>query len=235
MSLTLRPSQARGHANHGWLDSYHSFSFAGYHDPNHMNFGPLRVINEDRIQPGMGFGTHGHRDMEIITYVLDGELEHKDDIGNGSIIRPGDIQIMSAGRGIRHSEFNPSKLNPAHFLQIWLTPDLEGHTPRYDQKHFTGPEKTNQLRLIASPDGRNGSGTIHQNALIYATILNEGQDLSLSIAQGRAIWLQLMRGQLKVNGTDLRNGDAIALENETLLSMLSLEDNSEFLIFDLPQ
>lgn len=235
MSLTLRPSQARGHANHGWLDSYHSFSFAGYHDPDHMQFGPLRVINEDRIQPGMGFGTHGHRDMEIISYVLEGELEHKDDIGNGSIIRPGDIQIMSAGTGIRHSEFNPSQVNPAHFLQIWLMPDREGHAPRYDQKHFTKAEKTNQLRLIASPDGRDGSGAIHQDALIYATILTQNQSLSHDIPQGRAIWLQLIRGHLQVNGADLHAGDAIAVENEALLSLHSLDDKTECLIFDLPR
>ena len=234
MSLTLRPSQARGHANHGWLDSYHSFSFAGYHDPDHMNFGPLRVINEDRIQPGMGFGTHGHRDMEIISYVLEGELEHKDDIGNGSIIRPGDIQIMSAGTGIRHSEFNPSQVNPAYFLQIWLMPDREGHAPRYDQKHFTAADKTGRLRLIASPDGRDGSGQIHQNALIYATIIHKGHSLFHDIAQGRSIWVQMLRRHLNVNGTDLRAGDALALENEAVLSLISGEDKSECLIFDLP-
>ena len=233
MSLTLRPSQARGHANHGWLDSYHSFSFAGYHDPDHMNFGPLRVINEDRIQPGMGFGTHGHRDMEIFSYVLDGELEHKDDIGNGAVIRPGDIQIMSAGTGIRHSEFNPSQVNPAHFLPIWLLPDREGHAPRYDQKHFGVADKTNRLCLIASPDGRDGSGAIHQNALIYATILNQGQRVTHAVDAGRKIWVQLMRGHLQVNGTDLHAGDAVALENEDLVTLVSCDDKTECLVFDL--
>jgi redox-sensitive bicupin YhaK (pirin superfamily) len=233
MSLTLRPSQARGHANHGWLDSYHTFSFAGYHDPNHMNFGALRVINEDRIQPGMGFGTHGHRDMEIISYVLDGELEHKDDIGNGAVIRPGDIQIMSAGTGIRHSEFNPSQVNPSHFLQIWLLPDREGHAPRYDQKHFTRADKINQLRLIASPDGRDGSGSIHQNALIYATILDAGRSVEHSIASGRKIWVQVMRGKVSVNGQELSAGDAAALDHEDRLTLASSDTPSECLVFDL--
>lgn len=233
MTLTLRPSHQRGHANHGWLDSYHSFSFAGYHDPKHMNFGPLRVINEDRIQPGMGFGMHGHRDMEIISYVLEGALEHKDDIGNGSTIRPGDIQIMSAGSGIRHSEFNPSATDPAHFLQIWLFPDHEGHQPRYDQKHFSIEDKTNRLCLTASPDGRDGSGTIHQNALIYATILDQAKILTHAIAEGRKIWLQVMRGQITANGTDLRAGDAIALEDETSLVLVSAQDKSECLLFEM--
>jgi redox-sensitive bicupin YhaK (pirin superfamily) len=233
MALTLRPSHARGHANHGWLDSYHSFSFAGYHDPQHMNFGALRVINEDRIQPGTGFGTHGHRDMEIISYVLEGALEHKDDLGNGSVIRPGDIQIMSAGSGIRHSEFNPSDSEPAHFLQIWLFPDRDGHQPGYDQKHFTREDKTNRLRLIASPDGREGSGLIHQNALIYATILDDGQKLSHPILNDRKIWVQVMRGRISVNGQILQAGDAAALEHEATLDLASLASNSECLIFDL--
>jgi quercetin 2,3-dioxygenase len=234
MSFALRPAHERGHANHGWLDSYHSFSFANYHDPKHMNFGPLRVINEDRVQPGKGFSTHGHRDMEIISYVLEGALEHKDNIGNGSMIRRGDIQIMSAGTGVRHSEFNHSHNESVHFLQIWIIPDRDGYEPRYDQKYFSDQDKTNQLRLIASQDGRDGSGQINQDANLYAAILDAGQTLNPILSPVRKTWIQILNGMLDVNGTVLQSGDGLAVEQETALRLTSRQEKTEILLFDLP-
>jgi quercetin 2,3-dioxygenase len=234
MSFALRPAHERGHANHGWLDSYHSFSFANYHDPKHMKFGPLRVINEDRVQPGKGFSTHGHRDMEIISYVLEGALEHKDNIGNGSMIRRGDIQIMSAGTGVRHSEFNHSHNESVHFLQIWIIPDRDGYEPRYDQKYFSDQDKTNQLRLIASQDGRDGSGQINQDANLYAAILDAGQTLNPILSPVRKTWIQILNGMLDVNGTVLQSGDGLAVEQETALRLTSRQEKTEILLFDLP-
>jgi quercetin 2,3-dioxygenase len=234
MALTIRSAQARGHADHGWLESYHSFSFANYHDPKHMNFGPLRVINEDRVQAGKGFGMHGHRDMEIISYVLAGSLEHKDSMGNGSVIKRGDIQIMSAGTGVRHSEYNPSLSDPVHFVQIWLLPDREGHAPRYDQKHFSDQDKSGSLRLIASQDGRDGSGKIHQDASLYATLLKAQETIDYNVQPDRKIWIQVLAGALSVNGHNLQPGDGLASENETALHIASAQDNTEILFFDLP-
>src|SRR5215471_7408794 len=192
--ITVRRAGERGIANHGWLDSRHSFSFGHYYDPKHMGFGPLRVINEDRVQPGGGFDTHGHRDMEIISYVLEGALAHKDSIGTGSVIRPGDVQVMSAGTGIRHSEFNHSKTEPVHFLQIWIVPDREGIAPRYDQKRFPDEEKRGRLRLVGSSDGRDGSIVIHQDAELRAAILAAGEGATSALRAGRRAWLQVARG-----------------------------------------
>ena len=187
--MELRRGEDRGLADHGWLKSFHTFSFADYHDPAHMGFGALRVINEDRVQPGMGFGTHGHRDMEIISYVLEGELEHKDSMGNGSVIRPGDVQRMSAGTGVRHSEFNPSASDGVHFLQIWIEPDVRGMTPSYEEKHFDAPSKRGRLALIASPDGRDGSVTIHQDAHVYAALLDGTGNRRPRLAAGRRAYV----------------------------------------------
>ena len=234
MSLTYRPAHSRGHADHGWLESYHSFSFANYHDPKHMNFGPLRVINEDRVQAGKGFGMHGHRDMEIISYVLGGELEHKVSMGNGAVIKRGDIQIMSAGSGVRHSEYNPSQSEAVHFLQIWLIPDREGYTPRYDQKYFSDQDKAGRLRPLASPDGRKGSGQIRQDALLYATLLASGETLSHNLSPNRKYWIQTLHGSLIANGQNLSQGDGLAIEQETALAMTASEDRTEILLFDLP-
>jgi len=234
MALTIRPAHARGHADHGWLESYHSFSFANYHDPKYMNFGPLRVINEDRVQAGKGFGMHGHRDMEIISYVLEGSLEHKDSMGNGSVIKRGDIQIMSAGTGVRHSEYNPSPSDPVHFVQIWLLPDREGHAPRYDQKHFSDQDKAGALRLLASQDGRDGSGKIHQDASLYATLLKTHETLDYAVRPDRKIWIQVLAGALSVNGQNLQTGDGLASDHESALHIASTQDNTEILLFDLP-
>ena len=235
MALTIRSAQTRGHADHGWLESYHSFSFANYHDPKHMNFGPLRVINEDRVQAGKGFGMHGHRDMEIISYVLAGSLEHKDSMGNGAVIKRGDIQIMSAGTGVRHSEYNPSPTDPVHFVQIWLLPDREGHAPRYDQKHFSDQDKSGTLRLIASPDGRDGSGKIHQDACLYAALLKTNEALDYAVEPNRKIWIQVLAGALSVNSHTLQTGDGLAADHESALHIASAHDNTEILVFDLPQ
>src|SRR5258705_1092152 len=192
--ITLRKAGERGHAEHGWLDSWHSFSFADYNDPAHMGFGPLRVINEDRVQPGMGFGTHGHRDMEIITYVLSGRLEHKDSIGTGSVIAPGDVQSMSAGRGVRHSEYNPSQDEPTHFLQIWIEPNVSGIDPRYQQTHVADDAKRGRLRLIASPDGEDGSVRIRQDARVYATLVTGDEAVTHQLAPGRRAYVHIVRG-----------------------------------------
>ena len=232
MSLTLRPSSARGHADHGWLDSYHSFSFAGYFDPAHMGFGTLRVINEDRVAGGAGFDTHGHRDMEIISYVISGELAHRDSMGHGSVIRPGDVQVMSAGTGIRHSEFNDSAEQGVHFLQIWITPARQGVTPRYAQTHFDEASRRNQLRLIVSGDGRDGALMIHQDARIYASLLEKGATLTHAM-RGRRSWIQMVKGSVELLGHTISSGDGAAIESEDALTLRATED-SEFLLFDLP-
>ena len=232
--ITVRPSHERGVANLGWLDSRHTFSFGHYFDPQHMGLGPLRVINEDRVRPGAGFDTHGHRDMEIISYVLEGALEHRDSIGTGSVIRPGDVQVMSAGSGIRHSEFNHSKQEPVHFLQIWVLPDREGISPRYDQKTFSEVEKGGRLRLIGSSDGRDDSIVIHQDVEIFAALLNRSEAVTRAFAAGRKGWVQVVRGAGEVNGKAVRAGDGVALEGEADLNVTSAADDSEFLVFDLP-
>ncbi|QHU99694.1 pirin family protein [Synechocystis sp. CACIAM 05] len=231
--ITLRPSEARGRGKLDWLDSYFSFSFSHYYDPAHMNFSNLRVINEDYIAPGQGFATHGHKDMEIVTYVLEGELEHKDSIGNGSIIRPGDVQRMSAGTGILHSEFNPSPDQPVHLLQIWITPNQFGVEPSYEQKFFSPEDKQGQLRLVASPDGRNGSVTIHQDACIYASVLGQGEAVSYSLSNRRA-WLQIIRGNLTLNGKTLKTGDGAGINEEQAITCTGQGEATEFLLFDLP-
>lgn len=229
----LRRSEDRGHANHGWLDSFHSFSFADYHDPDHMGFGPLRVINEDRVQPGMGFGTHGHRDMEIISYVLEGSLEHKDSMGNGSVIRPGNVQRMSAGTGVRHSEYNPSEREGVHFLQIWIEPAARGIAPGYEEKHFDAASKRGRLRLIASPDGRDGSVTLHQDALVYAALLDGAESATLGLAPGRRAYVHVARGEVSANGQLLRAGDALKVTGEPAIRLESGHE-SEVIVFDLP-
>jgi quercetin 2,3-dioxygenase len=232
--ITVRHAAERGTANLGWLDSRHTFSFGQYYDPNHMGFGPLRVINEDRVRPGAGFETHGHRDMEIISYVLEGALEHKDSIGNGSVIRPGDMQVMSAGTGIRHSEFNHSKSEPVHFLQIWVLPDRQGLAPRYDQKTFPASEKRGRLRLVGSPDGRDGSIVIHQDTDIYDALLSSGDAVTNNLKTGHKSWVQVVRGAVEVNGTAADAGDGVAVEDEAVLTVMSHADDSEVLVFDLP-
>ncbi len=230
----LRPAKERGHANHGWLDSYHSFSFADYYDPQHMGYSVLRVINEDRVQAGSGFGTHGHRDMEIISYVLEGSLGHKDSMGTGSTIIPGDVQRMSAGRGVQHSEFNPSGEKPAHFLQIWIQPDQKGVAPSYEQKHFAAAEKRGKLRLIASPDGKDGSVSIHQDAKLYAGLFDGDEQADFAIGAGRQVYVHVARGSITANGNALNAGDALALTEATSLS-LTKGQSAEVLVFDLRQ
>jgi redox-sensitive bicupin YhaK (pirin superfamily) len=230
--ITLRKSSDRGHAEHGWLHSQHSFSFADYYDPQQMGWGPLRVINEDRVEPDQGFGTHGHRDMEIISYVLAGELQHKDSMGNGTIIRPGDVQRMSAGTGVRHSEFNPSPNSLVHFLQIWIEPAETGIAPSYEQKFFAPDEKRGQLRLIASPDGRAGSVTVHRNADLYASLLAPGDEVSHALAADRLAYLHVVRGAVRLNGVRLETGDAAKIEAEQALK-IAADADSEVLLFDL--
>ncbi len=237
--LTLRKSSDRGHADHGWLKSFHSFSFADYHDPRHMGFGSLRVINEDRIAPGTGFGTHGHRDMEIVSYVLSGELAHKDSMGNGQagaavsgVINPGDVQRMSAGRGVMHSEFNHAPKDTTHFLQIWIEPNVRGIEPGYEQKHFDADSKRGTLRLVASPDGRDGSVTIHADAAIYSGLFDGTQHLKRELDPARKTYVHVVRGSVSVNGQPLQGGDALRLENESLLSIDQGID-AELLVFDL--
>lgn len=231
--ITLRPAQERGSAYFGWLDSRHTFSFGEYYDPNHMGFADLRVINEDKVTPGQGFSTHGHRDMEIISYVLDGALEHKDSIGTGSIIRPGDVQRMSAGTGIMHSEYNASKTEPVHFLQIWILPEQKGTTPGYEQKTFTDDEKRGQLRLVGSRDGRDGSITIHQDVNLYATLLKEGEAVNHALAEGRVAWLQVVRGGVKLNDQMLTAGDGAAITREPDIMLQGVSDHAEVLLFDM--
>ncbi len=231
--ITIRPAQARGSANFGWLDSRHTFSFGEYYDPSHMGFSHLRVINEDKVTPGQGFSTHGHRDMEIISYVLDGALEHKDSIGTGSIIRPGDVQRMSAGTGIRHSEYNASKTESVHFLQIWLLPAATGMAPGYEQKNFTDAEKQGQLRLVGSRDGRAGSITIHQDVDLYAAILAAGETVSHELAPDRVAWLQVTRGTVQLSDQTLTAGDGAAIRQETLIALQGTAQTAEVLLFDL--
>lgn len=228
----FRPSEARGHANFGWLDSRHSFSFGQYHDPEHMGFGALRVINEDRVAPGAGFDTHGHRDMEIITYVLEGGIAHKDSLGTGSVIRPGDVQRMTAGSGIRHSELNASATEPVHFLQIWILPEREGLEPGHEQKHFSSDEKAGLLRLIGSQDGRQGSLTIHQDVDLYASILAKGDAVRHRIEPGRKGWIQVARGTVEANQRPLHVGDGYGIVEAGSLEIVAADD-AEMLLFDL--
>ena len=232
--LIVRKSDERGTADLGWLYSRHTFSFSDYYDPQHMGFGPLRVINEDRVSPAQGFGTHGHQDMEIISYVLEGALEHKDSIGTGSVIRPGDVQVMSAGTGIRHSEFNHSKTEPVHFLQIWIVPDREGIAPRYDQKRFPDNEKRGRLRLVGSSDGRDGSIVIHQDVQFFAAVLNTGEQVTHALPAGRRAWLQVVRGAVETNGQRIDAGDSAAVDDEAALTVTARNDDAEILVFDLP-
>ncbi len=232
METTLRRSDERGKANFGWLDSKHSFSFGHYYDPNHMGFGPLRVINEDRVAADGGFPAHPHSDMEIISYVLEGGLEHKDSIGTGSVIRPGDVQRMSAGTGIRHSEFNASKKDPVHFLQIWIIPERKGLKPSYEQKTFGLSDKAGKLRLIGSRNGRDGSVTIHQDVELYATVLEQGESVTHSLARNRLAWIQVARGSVKLNGQLLQAGDGVAIETAGELRFEG-ENTTEVLLFDM--
>jgi len=231
--LEIRRASDRGHADHGWLDSYHSFSFADYWDPRHVEFGPLRVINEDRVVPGAGFGTHGHRDMEIISYVLEGELAHKDSTGTSSVIRQGDVQRMSAGRGVMHSEFNNSQSQPVHFLQIWIQPDVTGIAPEYEQKRFEPEEKRGRLRLVASPDGADGSVRIHQDARLFTGLLDGAERAALEVAPGRRLYVHMARGKVTANGEALGAGDALKLTDTPVLSLADGAD-AEVLVFDLP-
>ena len=230
--IRLRPAEERGRANFGWLDSRHSFSFGGYHDPAHMGFRSLRVINEDRVAPGGGFEPHSHRDMEIISYVLEGELEHKDSLGNGAVIRPGEVQRMSAGTGITHSEYNPSKQEPVHFLQIWILPDRRGIAPGYEQRAYPAEERRGRLRLVASRDGREGSVRLHQDAAVYSSLLAEGEKVEHRLSAGRHAWLQVVRGGVTANGERLRAGDGAGLSEEARVSILGQEP-AELLLFDL--
>jgi redox-sensitive bicupin YhaK (pirin superfamily) len=229
----IRRSNERGYADHGWLKSFHSFSFADYFDPEHVEFGPLRVINEDRVAAGEGFGTHGHRDMEIISYVLSGELAHKDSMGNGSTIRPGDVQRMSAGRGILHSEFNPSASDPVHFLQIWIQPDQRSIEPSYEEKRFSADEKRGRLRLIASPDRAEGSLLIHQDARVYAGLFSGTEQTTLEVKPNRRIYVHVARGSITANDTKLSAGDALELTDVTTLT-LEEGHEAEVIVFDLP-
>jgi redox-sensitive bicupin YhaK (pirin superfamily) len=233
MTIAIRPAEARGHESHGWLDSFHSFSFAHYYDSSHMGFGPLRVINEDRVEPGMGFGEHGHSDMEIISYVLDGALEHKDSIGTGSVIRPGDVQRMSAGTGIRHSEFNHSISDRVHFLQIWILPERKGIPPNYEQKTFSTEDKRGKLRLIGSRDGRDGSVTIHRDVDLYATLPGDGGTVNHALGAGRIGWVHVAQGTVNLNGEELRPGDGVALDAGAKISLTGTSDDAEVLVFDM--
>jgi quercetin 2,3-dioxygenase len=230
--ITVRNAQERGHFDFGWLDTSHTFSFGDYYDPDHMGFRDLRVINEDFVQPGQGFGTHPHRDMEIITYILEGSLQHKDSMGNGSMIRPGEVQRMSAGTGVTHSEFNPSDGELVHLLQIWILPEKKGIHPSYEQKKFEDEEREGKLRLVASRDGRDGSVTIHQNVDLYASLLKNGKELSFPLRPGRHVWLQVARGGVQLNGKALKAGDGAAVSEEKKLEIKAAKD-SEILLFDL--
>jgi quercetin 2,3-dioxygenase len=230
--MTIRKASERGHANHGWLDSHHTFSFADYYDPKHMGFRALRVINDDRVEAGRGFGSHPHRDMEIISYVLDGALAHKDSMGTGATIRPGDVQRMSAGTGVVHSEFNASKADEVHFLQIWLVPSKRGIAPGYEQKTFTEADKRAKLKLVASPDGSDGSVTIHTDARMYAGIFGAGERAELELADNRGAWVHVARGNVKVNDQLLGEGDGLALEGERTIRVEGV-DEAELIVFDL--
>lgn len=232
MTITLRPAEDRGRADFGWLDSRHSFSFGEYWDPRHMGFGPLRVINDDRVAPGGGFPTHPHRDMEIVSYVLDGALQHRDSLGNGSVIRPGDVQRMSAGTGIRHSEFNASATDPVHFLQIWILPEKTGLAPGYEQTRFEAEDKRGRLRLIASHDGRDGSVTIHADVAVYATLLDEEVQVTHDLVPGRIAWVQMARGEAIVAGQRLRAGDGLSIDTHGMITLEGIDD-AEIVLFDM--
>jgi redox-sensitive bicupin YhaK (pirin superfamily) len=232
MGLRVRRASERGHADHGWLDTWHTFSFADYYDPQFMGFRVLRVINEDTVAPGRGFPTHAHRDMEIISYVLDGALEHRDSLGTGSVIRPGDVQRMSAGTGVLHSEFNASKTEPVHFLQIWLIPTERGILPSYEQKTFAPTDRRARLRVVASPDAREESVTLHTDAVVYAGLFEKGEASELALAHGRHAWVHVARGRARVNGRDLETGDGAAISDEPAVSVEGVDD-SEVLVFDL--
>lgn len=243
--MTIRAASERGHANHGWLDSYHTFSFADYYDAAHMGFRNLRVVNEDRVAPGMGFGKHPHRDMEIISYVLEGSLEHRDSIGTGSVIKPGDVQRMSAGSGVLHSEFNASKTEPVHFLQIWILPSERGAPPGYEQKSFSKEEKAGRLRLVASPDGHDGSVTVHADASLHAGLFCRGQSVEVPLKPGRHVWVHVASGAVLVNGRELGTGDSAGISDEATLRIEGIHEarsgaeapapnGAEVLVFDLP-
>ncbi len=243
--LTVRRAEDRGHEDHGWLDTRHTFSFADYYDPKHMGFRTLRVINEDRVQPGRGFGTHGHRDMEIVSYVLDGALEHKDSMGTGSVIRPGDVQRMSAGTGVLHSEYNASKTDNVHFLQIWIAPDKSRIDPGYEQKTFSKEDKRARLRLIASPDGKDSSVTIHADAAVYAAVLEAGEKVEHRVNAGRHAWIHVARGRVRADGIELKAGDGASASDAGAITIEGLGEEhgaegraagegSEVLVFDLP-
>ncbi len=229
----IRRGGERGYADHGWLKSFHTFSFADYFDPEHVEFGPLRVINEDRVQAGAGFGTHGHRDMEIISYVLSGQLAHKDSMGNGSTLKPGDVQLMSAGSGVRHSEFNPSQTTGTHFLQIWIQPNQRNIEPGYEEKHFAAQEKRGRLQLIVSPDRADGSVLIHQDARVYAGLFDGAEQADLTVKSGRRIYVHVAQRSLNANGVDLQAGDALKISDRTALHLEHGRD-AEVLVFDLP-
>lgn len=230
--VTIRKAGERGHFQHGWLDTYHTFSFADYHDPKWMGFRSLRVINEDRVAPGQGFPTHPHRDMEILTYVLEGGLRHRDSMGNGEVIRPGEVQRMTAGTGVTHSEFNDSKSEPVHLLQIWVFPEKKGLVPGYEQKFFADEEKRGKLRLVASPEANDGSVKIHQDVRLYASLLGAGEELTHPLAAGRAAWVQVARGSVTLNGQRLDQGDAAAISDEVMVKLAGVKE-AEVLLFDL--
>ncbi len=232
--IHILKSTERGQADHGWLQAKHSFSFGDYYNPEHMGYRVLRVINEDRVKPSNGFGTHPHRDMEIITYILEGALEHKDSMGTGSVIRPGDVQYMSAGSGVLHSEYNPSDREGVHLLQIWLLPDEKGAEPRYAQKNFADAEKRGAIKLVASKEGENGAIAVRQDVKLYASVLDEGQRAELPLRTGRHAWIQVARGSIEVNGNRLDQGDGAAIDDEKNLAFTGESSNSEFLVFDLP-
>ncbi len=229
---TIHDRNLRGHSQIGWLDSWHTFSFSGFQDPNRMGFRSLRVINDDKVIPGAGFGTHGHRDMEILTYVLEGAVAHKDSLGTGSVILPGDVQIMSAGTGIQHSEFNNSDTEPLHLLQIWILPDRQNITPRYDQRNFSLAEKQGKLRLVGSKDGREGSVVIHQDINLYVSVLSAGDEIEFEVVPGRFAWLQVARGLVTLNGQSLQAGDGVQVNSPELLE-LTTDSTAEILLFDL--
>ena len=229
--MQIRRSHERGHADHGWLDSRHTFSFGDYHDPDHMGFRALRVINEDRVAPRGGFPTHGHRDMEILSYVLEGELGHKDSMGTGSVIRPGEVQRMSAGTGVQHSELNASRDRPVHFLQIWIVPDRRGHQPGYEQKAFPEAERTGALKLVASSDGRDGSVTVHQDVSLYSAVLRPGDRVQYTLPAGRHAWIHVARGEVDIDGTRLTAGDAAAIDEAKVIELAGA--GGEVLLFDL--
>lgn len=231
--LEIRKAADRGHAQHGWLNSHHTFSFAEYYDRAHMGWSALRVINDDTVQAGEGFGAHGHRDMEIFSYVLEGALEHKDSMGSGSVIRPGDVQLMSAGTGVQHSEFNHSRTEPVHFLQIWIIPKFSGIKPNYQEKRFSDEEKRGRLRLVVSPDGQDGSLTIVQDARVYAGLLDGDEKIEQPLPAGRHAYVHVARGQLTLNGLSLSAGDGVKIADETMLTLAGGE-NAEVLVFDLP-